>query len=216
MMNRIGQVVLAVVLAAASLAAQAAPGINGCVTPDGRRLYVDDAARNQCKDSVIERLNPDAARKDWIRAPLTPGQRKAKDERDRRLAACNVLNREQRQKDEALLDRYPSEDDLQDARYAALGEQLRRVDGANDRMKEIIAKGKELTEKGRFFAPPHRMPANLQADREANYRLERSQIGVIEDAAREIRRINDRFDVELNRYRALINGTAAMPCRATQ
>ena len=215
-MNRIGQVVLAVVLAAASLAAQATPGINGCVTSDGRPLYGDDAARNQCKDSAIKRLNPDGSRKDSIPAPLTPGQRKAKEEGDRRLAACNIRNREPRQKDEALLDRYPSEDDLQDARYAALGEQLRRIDGANDRMKDIIAKGKELTEEGRFFAPPHRMPANLQADREANYRLERSQIGVIENAALEIQRINDRFDKDLKRYRALINGTAAMPCRATQ
>ena len=215
-MNRIEQVVLAVVLAAASLAAQATPGINGCVMPDGRPLYGDDTARNQCRNSVIKTLNSDGSRKDSIPAPLTPEQRKAKEERERRLAACNIQNREQRQQDEALLDRYPSEDDLQDARYAALGEQLRRVDGANDRMKDIIAKGKELTEKGRFFAPPHRMPANLQADREANYRLERSQIGVIQDAAREIQRINDRFDVELKRYRALVNATAAMPCRATQ
>ena len=215
-MDRIEQVVLAVALAAASLAAQATPGINGCVTPDRRPLYVDDAARNQCKDSVIKRLNPDASSKDSIPAPLTPGERKAKEERDRRLAACNIRNREQRQKDEALIDRYQSEDDLQDARYAALGEQLRRINGANDRMKDIIAKGKQLTEEGRFFAPPHRMPANLQGDREANYRLERSQIGVIEDAARAIKSINDRFDLELKRYLALINGTAAMPCGATQ
>jgi hypothetical protein len=213
-MNRIERVVLSVALAAISLAARAAPGINGCVTSDGRPFYGDDTARNPCKDSPIQKLNPDAPEKDLIPAPSTPEQRKAKEERDRKLHECNMRNRDQKRKDDALLDRYPGEDDLQNARYDALGEQLRRVDEANDRMKKIIARGKELTEQGRFFAPPRRMPANLRADREANYRLEERQIDVIEGAAHDIRRINDRFDADLKRYRELVNGTAAMPCDA--
>jgi hypothetical protein len=213
-MNRIERVVLAVALAAISLAARAAPGINGCVTSDGHAFYGDDTARNQCKDSPIQKLNPDASKKDLIPAPLTPEQRNAKEKRDRRVAECNGRNKNQKQKDDALLDRYPSEDDLQDARYNALGQQLRRVDEANDRMKAILATGKELNEQSKFFALPHGMPANLRADREASYLLEKTQIHVIEDAAHEVRRINDRFDADLKRYRELVNGTAAMPCDA--
>ena len=214
-MNRIQQIMLAIMLAAVSSAARATPAISGCVTPDGP-LYGDDTARNKCKDSPIRRLNPDGPEKDLIPAPLTPEQRKAKDERDRRLAECNMRNREQKQKDDALLERYPSEDDLQNARYGALGEQLRRVDKANDRMKALIATGKALIEKSSFFAPPHQMPFDLQADREANYRLERRQIRQIEIAAHEIQLINDRYDADLKRYRELVNGTAAMPCSAKE
>jgi hypothetical protein len=143
---------------------------------------------------------------------LTPEQRKAKGERDRKLVECNMRNRDQKRKDDALQGRYLSEDDLQDARYDALGKQLRRVNEANDRMKEIMARGKELTEQGKFFVPPHQMPASLQADREANYQLEESQIHVIKDAAYGIQRVNDLFDADLKRYRELVNGTAAMPC----
>jgi hypothetical protein len=216
MMNRIGQIALAVVLAGVSLAAWAAPGINGCVTPEGHPLYGDDTARNECRDSPIQRLNPDGSKMDPIPAPLTPEQRKAKGERERKLIECSMRNRDQKRKDDALQGRYPSEDDLQDARYDALGKQLRRVNEANDSMKEIIARGKELTEKGRFFAPRHRMPASLQADREANYGIERSQIHTIEDAAHEIQRINDLYDADLKRYRELVNGTAAMPCNGRE
>ena len=35
---------------------------------------------------------------------------------------------------------------------------------------------------------------------------------LIEDAAHEIQRTNDRFDAYLKRYRELVSGTAAMPC----
>ena len=211
-MNRIQQIALAFVLAAAGVTAQAATGINGCVKPGGQPFYGDDTVRRECKDSQILRLNPDGSKKDLVPAVLTPEQRKAKGERDKRLRECNLRNRDQRRKDEALLETYPSEDDLQEARYDALGSQLRRINQANDRMKKIIAKGKELTEQGRFFAPPHRMPLSLQADRETNYRLERSQLRVIEDAAQEIQRTNDQFDAYLKRYRELVSGTAVMPC----
>jgi len=211
-MNRIVPVALAIALAAACVGARAAPAINACVDPDGHSLYGDDTARGQCKDSPTKRLNPDASPEDLIPAPLTPEERKVKEKRDRKLGEGHRQNEAQRHKDEALLDRYPSEDDLQDARYDALGEQVRRVNEANDRMKEIIARGKDLIEQSRFFAPPHRMPANLRSDREANDQLVRRQIRVIEDAADEIERINDRFDAELKRYRQLVNGTAAMAC----
>jgi hypothetical protein len=203
---------LAFVLAVLSLAARAAPPVNVCVTPGGGALYGDDTSRKDCGNSAIQRLNPAGPKEDHIPAPLTREQKKEKNAKKERLAACKTLVKNQKQKDDALLDLYPSEDDLQEARYRALGEQLKRVDGANERMKELIAKGRDLTEQGRFFAPPHAMPASLQADREGNSRLERNQTRVIEDAAHEIHHINDLYDADLKRYRDLVNGTAVMPC----
>lgn len=208
-MNRIERFALAIALAAASVAAHAAPGINACATADGP-LYGDDAARNACKDSPIHKLNPGGSPRELVPAPLTPEQRKAKDEKDRKLADCNRRNREQRQKDEALIDKFPSEDDLQDARYRELGQQLRRVDEANGQMKRILERDRKLAQQAAFH--PRQIPEPLQRDQEANRQQLRSEIDTIEDVAHAIQEINDRYDTKLKRYRELVNRTAAMPC----
>jgi hypothetical protein len=215
-MKGIRRALFAFSLTSLSIVAQAGPVVNGCVTPEGGPLFGDDTARDQCKDAPIRRFNPDGSEGALIPSPLTPEDRKNKEERARKVAECNKQNKDRKQKDDALMDRYPSEDNLQDARFDALGKQLRRVNEANERMREIIAKGRGLAEQAGFFKSPHRMPFELQADLEANDQLVRSQIGVIEDAARAIRHINDIYDADLKRYRELVNDTAAMSCSAKE
>lgn len=104
------------------------------------------------------------------------------------LEECKKQNQQQRRTDDALLDKYPGEDDLQQAR--------------------------DLTNEEGFYARPHRMPVDLQARRQDLQDLEGRQIRVIENAAYEIQRINDAFDADLRRYREVVGGTNRMPCHA--
>lgn len=211
-MKRIRRALLAFSLMSLSMAAEAGPDFSGCVTPEGRHLYGDATALDQCKGAPVQGFNRDGSEGPRIPSPRTPEERKHKDEMDRKVAECNMQNRDQKRNDDLLLDRYAHEEDLQDARYDALGEQMRRVNEANEGMKDFIAKGKDLNEQARFFAAPHRMPADLQTRREANDQLERSQIRIIKNAAHEIERVNDFYDKQLKRYREIVNGTAKMPC----
>jgi predicted RNase H-like nuclease (RuvC/YqgF family) len=121
-------------------------------------------------------------------------------------------HKQQFQKDVALLERYPSEDDLQEARYRALGDPIKRVSRANERLKELIAKARDFSEKAKFFEAPHRMPDDLRKDRDFNRELEQIEFQHIAGAAHDIERINDQYDAQLKRYRELVNGTAKMPC----
>jgi len=114
--------------------------------------------------------------------------------------------------DQALLLGYPSEDDLQEARYRALGDPVRQIDQANQRLKALIAKGRDYAEEVKFFEAPHPMPDNLRRDRDLNRELEQLEFRRIADAAHEIQRINGDYDAKLKRYRELVEGTARMPC----
>jgi hypothetical protein len=212
-MKRIEAGILAVGLIALSLAARAAPPVNSCVTADGRTpLYGDDVARGACsKSEPIRELNPDGSPKKLIPAPPTPEQKKQREEEQKQLIECGRLNHEQRHKDEALMDRFPSEDDLQDARYRELGDQVRVADGASQRLKQLMVERADLKREAKFYDPPHQMPPDLKSDREVNDKLAQNELRIIVKAAHEIQRINDKYDADLKRYRELVLGTARMP-----
>ena len=206
-MNRI---LLVAVLAALTMTARATPpDIRKCITPDGGTLYGDDA--DQCKDAPIRTLDSNGTPKELIASPPTAEERKAKEEGERKKADRDRQNKDRFKDNEALLDRYPSEDDLQEARYRALGDQIGKIDQANDRLKKLVAKARDFAEKVKFFEPPHRMPDDLRKDRDLNRELEQSEFQRIADAAHEIERINDRYDADLKRYRELVNDMAKVP-----
>jgi hypothetical protein len=211
MMNSIERGILAAALAAMTLVALAAQRpVNNCVTPDGRTVYGDDA--DQCKNAPIRKLDRDGTPRDVIPTPPTDEQRKLKEEIERKQTRCHERNKEQYQSDDALLGRYPSEDDLEEARYGALGHQIKLVNEANERLKVLIARGRAYAEEAKFFEPPHQVPDKLKRDRGLNRESERIEFRRIAGAAREILRINDDYDATLKRYRELVDGTARMPC----
>jgi hypothetical protein len=210
-MNRTQRCLLAGALATLAMVARAAPpGITHCINPDGRPLYGDNA--DECKGSSIGTLNQDGSQKEPPTAPQTKEQRNAKEEADRRLAKCNEQNREWFLGGVALLDRYRSEDDLQEARYRELGDQIRQVDQANGRLEALIATGRDFAEKATFFEPPHRIPDDLKKGRDLNRKLEEMEFQGIAGVAHEIQRINDKYDADLKRYRELVDGTGKMRC----
>ena len=138
----------------------------------------------------------------------------ARDAGAAQAAQCRERNREQFRKDIALLERYPSEDDLQEARYRALGDEVKRVNDANGRLKDLIANGRGFNREFAFYQPPHRLPENLAKSRDLNRELERLEFERISAAAHEIQRINARYDADLSRYRELVNRTAKAACTA--
>lgn len=211
-MKKIEAGILAVALIALSLAARGAPQANSCVTPDGGVLYGDDVARSNCSQSgPIHQLNPDGSPKGLIPVPPTPEEKKQRDEAAKERVECGLKNQDQKRKDDALLDRFRSEDDLQDARYRELGDQVRVADEASKRLKQLMARRTELKQQAKFFEPPHEIPPDLKRDREVNDELAQNELRIIVKAAHEIQRINEKYDADLKRYRELVLGTAKMP-----
>jgi hypothetical protein len=179
-----------------------------CTPPGSKTPHYYDYLPPECAGVEARELNQDGSLKRIIPPPLTQEQKRAIAEKEKRKADCRKQNQARAQEDDALLERHLTEDTLQAARYRALGDQLKRIDQANDRLKGIRLKRKELEEQAKFFEPPHQMPVNLAADLDANHELEQNELQTIEDASLEIQRTNDRFDADLKRYREVVNGTA--------
>jgi hypothetical protein len=184
--------------------------------PSGSTTIYRDYLPSECKDVEIRELKSDGSLKRVMPAPLTEEQKKEKADREKDQQACAQQNKTQHDKDVALQTRYDHEEDLQEARYQALGNQLRQVGRANERMKEILREGMDLSQQARFYYPPHQMPVDLKSNRDVNSKLERDQLHVILDVVLGIQRINDTYDADLRRYRELMNGTAKMPCSAKE
>ena len=210
-MHWIERSILVALLAAATTIARAdPPQISSCVLQGGHPMYGDNADR--CKNgAVIRALDRDGTPKGVMPA-AGARQSKEQEERQARREKCLALNKQRYQKDIALLERYPSEDDLQEQRYRDLGGELKRVNEADERLKELIAKGRVLAEKVKFFDPPHRIPDDLRKDRDFNRELEQGEFERIAGAAHEIQHINEKYDADLKRYRELMNGTANKSC----
>jgi hypothetical protein len=154
---------------------------------------------------------PNGTPKEPIASPPTAEERKAREEGERKEADRDQQNKDRFKDNEALLDRYPSEDDLQEARYRALGDQIRQIDQANDRLNKLVANARDFAEKVKFFEPPHRMPDDLRKDRDLNRKHEQMEFQRIADAVQQIQRINDRYDADLKCYRELVDDMAKVP-----
>ncbi len=102
------------------------------------------------------------------------------------------------------------------ADYTHRFEPGRTTGRANERMREILQEGMDLSQQARFYDSPHQMPVDLKSNRDVNSRLEKDQLHVILDVVLGIQRINDTYDADLRRYRELMNGTAKMPCSAKE
>jgi hypothetical protein len=211
-MNCIERSVLAVALAVL-------PTVAWCgftCKPPGSTTIYRDYLPSECKNVEIRELNSDGSLKRVIPAPLTEEQKKEKAKKENDQQACRLQNKGQNDEDEALRTRYEHEEDLQEARYQALGDQLRQVDRANERMKKILREGMNLSQRARFYELPHQMPVDLKSNRDVNSKLEKDQLHLILDAVSGIKRVNDTYDADLRRYRELMNGMAKMPCSAKE
>jgi hypothetical protein len=211
-MNRIKTIALALLLASLPSVGWSA----FTCQKNGSTIYDGDKIPAECSGVEIRELYPDGSLKKVIPPPLTREQKEQRDQKEKERQACIEMNRKQNDLDNVLLDRYKHEEDLQEARYRAVGDQLQRVDQANARMKEILKDGMNLAEQAMFYQPPNQKPDELQRNRAVNFRLERGQLRVIEDAVAEIGRINETYDSRLERYRAVTSHTAKMPCDAAK
>jgi type IV secretory pathway VirB10-like protein len=170
---------LALALGALSIAAEGQLYV--CETPDGHKLS-GSAPPPECRNLPIRVLNPDGSLKRIIEPPLTPEQRKAREQDEKKRDECIRQKQERAREDRKLLETYANEDDIEAARKFALGAQQRNIDRATQRLKETAA------------------------DQEQQRRA-------IDNLRSEMKRTNEGFDAELQRYRELVmhRGTP-VPC----
>jgi hypothetical protein len=191
-------------LAAALAAAPAAcwSQLYVCTTAGGRTL-TGDMPPPECQNVQVRELNRDGSVKRIIEPPLTPEQKRRRELEERQRHEREMQAQEQLRKDRALLETYATEEEIESSRDRTLASRQTLIDRANEQLKQFKVDHKHLEDESEFYVK-RQMPDKLKRALDANAELQTQQLRAIADIRADMRRINERYDAELQRFRELV------------
>ena len=174
-----------------------------CTDAKGRRL-TSDRPIAECNDRVQNEVSPSGVVRRQIQPSLTAEERAAEEVKARKAAEARALEAEDRKRERALLDRYPNRAAHDKERATALAPTDEVFKAAQARTAELEAQRKRLDEEAAFYKrDPNKLPPALKRQVEDNALQaaahKRSLAGIDEER----KRINLRFDDELDQLRRL-------------
>jgi len=179
-----------------------------CCSDEQGRQVCSDILPQACWGRAYREIDERGLTVRRVEAPLTPEQRAQREAEARRKREQERLANEERKRNQALLDAYGSERDIETVRDRALGEIQKSLNQANERYAEAAKRQKDLAEEMGFY---RRKPAPKQLldslrDNESELRAHSS---VIEAKQKELDATRAKYDQERRRYIELTRERAA-------
>lgn len=184
--------------------AQPAQKIYRCVDGNGK-TYVTQTPPPECLGKTTQELSTQGRviRENVI---LTPEQRAAQDAEKKRKSEQEQQTREEKRKNDALLNTYSSEKDIEDARTRALKQAEDAIKQSEKRIGDADKRRKDYEREKEFYAKTG-VPAKLQQDIQ-NAEIElKNQHELLGAKKKEIGTINTRYDEDKRRYLELTKNT---------
>jgi hypothetical protein len=180
-----------------------AKGVYTCVDANGRKLTADRPIP-ECIDREQRVLNPSGTLQKTVGPTLTAQERAAQEQQEKLAQEERNRIAEERRRDKALLNRYPTRALHDKERAEALGQISAVKQAATKRLAELGVQRKKLLEEMEFYAKdPSKAPLYLRRQVDDNTQSIAVQQRFIADQEDESRRVNQRFDDELQRLRQL-------------
>jgi len=184
-----------------------------CVDDKGK-VYYTQVPPKECIGRDTQEISRQGRVTKRTEAALTPEQQAAREEERKKQQGQEIAAREEKRKNQALLNTYSSEKDLEDARGRALKdnevaiqESEKRIAGAEKRKKELEA------EKEFYLKKP--MPPKL-LDALKNNEVEiRNQRELLEAKKKQVANINAKYDEDKRRYLELTGAKPKSPVAPT-
>jgi len=183
-----------------------APGssIYSCTTADGKRL-TSDRPIAECNAREQRILNSDGSLR-TVRPPaLSPEEKAAKEQQERKQAAERSAHNDAVRRDRNLVMRYPNEAAHQRARENALDDVNRAMQASERRIKDLMAERKPLDDEAEFYKGKS-IPAKLKQQIDVNDASTEAQKQLVENQRIELVRVNALYDAELARLKKLWAG----------
>lgn len=202
-------------VAAAALPAHAERITFCCVDENGRQVC-SDVLPQACWGRAYREVDNRGLTVRRVEAPLTSEQRAARDAEARRKREQERLAAEERRRNQALLDAYSSEKDIDAVRERNLRDIEKSLTLASERYGEAAKRQKELSEEMEFYRRKPAPKALLDAIRDNESEL-RAHASVIEAKQKDMEAVRAKYDEEKRRYVELIrrsvehNPAAATP-----
>ena len=182
----------------AAFSAQAAGNFFCCPDANGRRTC-GDTLPDVCRGKAYRIIDGSGNVIKEVGPPLTAEQRTEAALLEKRRQEQDALAREQRRKDQALLDTYSSVKDIDAAQQQAETDLQRAIDSANAQIDVIREERKKYEREAEFYKKKN-IPAELSKGlRETDYNIK-----LLEDM-REIKRrdyqtVKNKYDSDRKRY----------------
>ena len=205
--------VLACALAGAVAGAFAQSRIYSCVDAKGRRL-TSDRAIAECSDREQRELSPNGTVRRTIPPTLTPVERAAKDEQDKKAAEEKQRQAEEKRMHKLLVARYPNQRTHDSERAKALQPVDEAIASSRRRIAELQDQQKKLRAQSDATKAPPEAVAKVKRQLEENEQQTAAQTRVVATQEEEKARITKRYDEELARLQKLWTQQAAASAAA--
>lgn len=184
-------------------AAMAQQGIYTCVDSKGRKITADRPIA-ECMDRTQKELNRTGTVKREVGPSLTADERAAQEAKEKQLAEARAREAEEKRRDRALLQRYPSRAVHDQERSLALAQIDEVIKAASNRTTQLAEQRKRINAELEFYAKDTaKIPASLKRQIEENDSSTVVQKKFIQDQEQEKNRVNARFDEELIKLKQL-------------
>ena len=208
--RRPGPAAVAAALALVALTCGAQPkpagGIYSCIDDKGRRL-TSDRPIPECNAREQQVLNKDGSLRAVQPPTLTAEERAEKEARERKALEARNAQADIVRRDKNLLSRFPNETAHRKARESALDTVRLAIKATEQRLKDLARERKPLLDEAEFYKD-RQLPFKLRQQLEANDTAVEAQRSAGHNQEAELGRVNQLYDIELNRLKKLWAGAA--------
>jgi hypothetical protein len=163
------------------------------------KVHYLDRPPTEAAGKPIDQLNRQGAVLKQGEAALTPEQLAARETEKRRQQEEQIRIREENRRNQALLDTYSSEKDIDDSRARAIAVANDSIKDSKAKLAEALKRSEKLKAEAEFYQK-RPMPAQLKQEVQSNEREIAIQREAIEKKEQEIVAINAKHDDDKRRY----------------
>jgi len=180
----------------------AAGNLYCCIDATGKQIC-GDLLPQACYGRAYRELGENGRTLRTIEAPLTAEERAQRQVADEKRKAEEAIVREKQRKDQALLNTYGSERDIEAMRLRAQNDVQKEIKAAQTLIAEIRERRTKFENEAEFYKKKT-MPAEVQKGlKEADYEI-KAQESIIESKKKELDVIREKYDEDKRRYSDLI------------
>jgi hypothetical protein len=199
-------VILAILLALAAVPASAQQRMYKCKDDKGKTYYTQTPPA-ECQGKEMDELSRQGRVVKKREAALTPEQLAAREAEEKRKKDEELAAKEEKRKNQALLNTYSSEQDIEDSRQRALKHAEAGTTEVEKRIEEAQKRAQKLAAEKEFYTKKP-MPKKLQDDIKNNEIDIKGQQDTLAAKKKELGEINAKYDEDKRRYLEL---TGAKP-----
>lgn len=205
-MLKLNILIAGILLALAAAPASAQQRLFKCKDGKGKTYYTQTPPA-ECLGKEMEELSKQGTVVKKREAALTPEQIAAREAEDKRKKEEEVLAKEEKRKNQALLNTYSSEKDIEDGRQRALKQAEQAAKETEKRIEEAQQRAQKLAAEKEFYVKKP-MPKKLQDEINNNELDLKGQRDTLAAKKKELGEINAKYDEDKRRYLEL---TGAKP-----